>query len=357
MNLSLQAKSTVSLYETPLLHQSSFWSQVKENQGFKALAFDIKVRTSDVLQMSGSSFLLDDILVLLAPIGRDYSIGYVPYGPVLTPVESQMGPFLEELSEQLRPNLPKECALLRYDLPWQRPWEDTTLDTTLKELRLNWGTQGKGLRKACSNQLPPDTLFLDLRGSEEMLLARMHKKTRYNIRLAFRKGVVVREGTLEDLPLFYELYRETCQRNRVNLHDLSYFSSFFGLSDNKAGFSLFLAELDGIPLSAMFLTHSANRATYLYGASSSRLRNSMSTYALQWNAILQAKRWGCTQYDLFGVAPDDEPSHPMHGLNAFKNGFGGTPFHRMGCWDYSFDTEVSNELFAHEMVEKGYHRT
>lgn len=83
----------------------------------------------------------------------------------------------------------------------------------------------------------------------------------------------------------------------------------------------------------------------------------MSTYALQWNAIILAKKWGCTQYDLFGFAPTDEPSHPMHGLNAFKMGFGGKPIHRMGCWDYAFDEEISNELFAHEMVEKGYHLT
>lgn len=357
MDLQLQMKPTGALYDTPLLHQSSFWSQVKQNQGFTARAFDIKVRTSDVLQMSGSSFLLDDVLVLLAPIGRSYSMGYVPYGPVLNPIDSKMGPFLEELSEQLREKLPKECALLRFDLPWQRPWQADSLDTSLQELRLNWGTERKILRKSCSDQLPTDTLFLDLCSDEESILMRMHKKTRYNIRLAQRKGVVVREGTIEDLPVFYELYRDTCLRNGLNLHDISFFSSFFGPKDVHAGFCLLVAEWDGIPLSAMFLTRSSNRATYLYGASSSRMRNSMSTYALQWNAIILAKKWGCTQYDLFGFAPTDEPSHPMHGLNAFKMGFGGKPIHRMGCWDYAFDEEISNELFAHEMVEKGYHLT
>jgi lipid II:glycine glycyltransferase (peptidoglycan interpeptide bridge formation enzyme) len=357
MDLQVQAKPTGALYDTPLLHQSSFWSQVKQNQGFTTRAFDIKVRTSEVLQVSGSSFLIDDVLVLLAPIGRDHSIGYIPYGPVLNPIDFLKGPFLEDLSEQLREKLPKECALLRFDLPWQRPWQDDGLDTSLQELRLNWGTEKKVLRKSCYNQLPPDTLLLDLRDDLSLILSRMHKKTRYNIRLAQRKGVVVREGTFEDLPLFYELYRDTCVRNAINLHDISYFTSFFGPKDEHAGFSLFLAELDGLPLSAMFLARSSNRATYLYGASSSVMRNSMSTYALQWNAIVQAKKWGCTQYDLFGVAPCDGPSHPMYGLNAFKMGFGGTQFHRMGCWDYAFDESVSNELFAHEMVEKGYHLT
>lgn len=357
MNLQVQAKPTSCLYDTPLLHQSSFWSQVKENQGFRPMAFDIKVRASDVLQQNPASFLLDDMLVLLAPIGRDRTIGYVPYGPLLNPVDSQMGPFLEDLAEQLHSQLPAECALLRFDLPWSRPWEDGDLDPTLQELRLNWGTKNRMLRKSGSDQLPPDTLFLDLRGSEQEILSRMHRKTRYNIRLALRKGVAVREGTFADLPVFYGLYRETCQRNGVNLHDISYFSSFFGPRDENAGFSLFIAELDGVPLSAMFLTRSANRATYLYGASSSSMRNSMSTYALQWNAIIQAKRWGCTLYDLFGVAPSDDRSHPMHGLNVFKRGFGGVPVHRMGCWDYPYDREVADEFYASELVVKGYHRT
>ncbi|WP_320130191.1 peptidoglycan bridge formation glycyltransferase FemA/FemB family protein [uncultured Sphaerochaeta sp.] len=357
MNLTLQEKPPSFLYETPLLHQSSFWSQVKRNQGFKPLAYDIKARSSDILGLPGSSFILDDILILLSPISCEHSIAYVPYGPVLSPLESQMGSFLEELSEQLRDRLPRNCVLLRYDLPWKRPWEEENLQRMLQELRLNWGTEKKLLRKSCTDQLPPDTIFIDIEGSESDILSRMHPKTRYNIRLALKKGVVVRKGTFEDLPLFYELYKETCVRNSLNLHDSSYFSSFFGVRGNEAGFSLFLAELDGVPLSAMFLTHSANRATYLFGASSSRNRNSMSTYALQWNAILQARIWGCTQYDMFGIAPSEQQSHPMHGLNTFKKGFGGTIFHRMGCWDYSFDEELTNELFAYEMVEPGYHRT
>jgi lipid II:glycine glycyltransferase (peptidoglycan interpeptide bridge formation enzyme) len=356
LDIHIEEKPTSCLYDTPLLHQSSFWSQVKRKQGLQPLAFDIKVRASDVLAKSPASFLLDDILVLLSPIGRGRTLGYVPYGPLLSPVDSQMGPFLENLAEQLHERLPDDCALLRFDLPWQRPWEDGDLDQSLQELRLNWGTERRRLHKSGSDQLPPDTLVLDIGGNEEEILARMHKKTRYNIRLALRKGVTVRQGTAADLPIFYALYRETCRRNGVNLHDISYFSTFFGPEDKHAGFSLFFTELDGVPLSAMFLTKSANRATYLYGASSSTMRNSMSTYALQWNAILQARRWGCTQYDLFGIAPSDDRSHPMHGLNKFKRGFGGTEIHRMGCWDYPFDKDVAEEFFANDLVVKGYHR-
>lgn len=117
-----------------------------------------------------------------------------------------------------------------------------------------------------------------------------------------------------------------------------------------------MAFFEGKPLSAMFLSRSKNRATYLYGASSSELRNTMSTYALQWGAITLAKSWNCNEYDLFGVSPSQEKDHPMSGLYSFKKGFGGSLLHRMGCWDFAYNEEDARNLFAYEMVGEGYHQ-
>ncbi|MDD3903806.1 MAG: peptidoglycan bridge formation glycyltransferase FemA/FemB family protein [Sphaerochaeta sp.] len=356
MNLMLQEKAPSYLYETPLLHQSSYWSQVKQNQGYQAKAFDIKIRSCDISLEKGSSYLLDDVLVLLSPVSRNHTIGYIPYGPVLKPLEDKMGSFLEDLSVQLREKLPKSCFLLRYDLPWKRGWDDEELSVDQQELRLNWGTASHQLRKSCSDQLPSDTMFVDLQGSEEDLLSRMHPKTRYNIRLAQRKGVEVRQVGHDHLHYFYELYQETCQRNNIQLHDISFFESLYGIEDEFAGCTLLMAFFEGRPLSAMFLSHSDFRATYLYGASSSSNRNSMSTYALQWEAMRLGKSWNCTEYDMFGVAPQVSKAHPMVGLSTFKKGFGGELFHRMGCWDYCYDESLKDLFFAHEMVDKGYHR-
>ncbi len=355
MNLMLQEKEPSYLYETPLVHQSSFWSQVKQNQGYQTKAFDIKVRSSDISTLGGSSYLLDDVLVLLSPINKSQTIGYVPYGPVLKPLEDKMGPFLEDLSLQLQEKLPDNCILLRYDLPWQRIWEEEDMSLQAQQLRLNWGTSTHQIRKACSDQLPSDTMFVNLTGSEEELLSRMHHKTRYNIGLAMRKGVEVREVRHEHLSTFYALYTDTCQRNNIQLHDLKYFESLFLSELDKPYFSLLIAYLDGRPLSAMFLTRSGNRATYLYGASSSFRRNSMSTYALQWSAMQLARSWGCTSYDLFGVSPNEDKDHPLGRLTTFKKGFGGEFFHRMGCWDFLYDQDTGEELYAHEMTAKGYH--
>ena len=75
-------------------------------------------------------------------------------------------------------------------------------------------------------------------------------------------------------------------------------------------------------------------AVYLYGASSDLKRNLMASYVLQLKAIEDAKAYGCINYDLFGIPPNDDPSHPMAGLYRFKTGFGGTIIHRAGSWDY-----------------------
>ncbi len=95
MNLTVQEKDPAGLYDTPpLLHQSYFWSQVKESQGYHTKAFDIKTPLSELYGKPGSSYVLDDILVQLIPVNRHQSIGYVPpYGPVLNPDEEKMGPF------------------------------------------------------------------------------------------------------------------------------------------------------------------------------------------------------------------------------------------------------------------------
>ncbi|MGE4467009.1 lipid II:glycine glycyltransferase FemX [Sphaerochaeta sp.] len=354
MNLTVQEKDPAGLYDTPLLHQSYFWSQVKESQGYHTKAFDIKTPLSELNGKPGSSYVLDDILVQMIPVNRYQSIGYVPYGPVLNPDEERMGPFLEELSMSVKEKLPSQCLLLRYDLPWQSIWDDDVSLTT-QNLRLNWGTNNKKLRKAVSNQLPSNTMFVNLLGSEEQILSRMHHKTRYNIRLAQRKGVEVRQVGRDHLDTFHSLYKETCERNRITSHDRSYFDALYSAEDEGAEIVLLMAFFDGQPLSAMFLSRSAHRATYLYGASSSQMRNSMSTYALQWHAIQLAKRWGCTEYDLFGVSPTVGMHHPMSGLYTFKKGFGGTIFQRMGCWDFAYDEEQASQLFAYEMVGEGYH--
>jgi lipid II:glycine glycyltransferase (peptidoglycan interpeptide bridge formation enzyme) len=134
----------------------------------------------------------------------------------------------------------------------------------------------------------------------------MKPKTRYNIKLAQRKGVTVRSMGMEGMDIWYELYKETAIRNHLLLNDIKYFRAVLDArADNTsspADVSLLIAEYDEKPLAAMFLVITGNRGSYLYGASSSSHRNLMATYALQWEAIMRSQQAGCTQYDMFGIS-------------------------------------------------------
>jgi lipid II:glycine glycyltransferase (peptidoglycan interpeptide bridge formation enzyme) len=187
----------------------------------------------------------------------------------------------------------------------------------------------------------------------------MKPKTRYNMRLSRRRGVKVRSADTGELDTWYRLYRETCRRNGIHLHSSDYFRAVAEADKARTSTTgevdLLIAEAEGVPLAAMFLAYSSSRATYLFGASADRKGNHMPAYALQWEAIRRARLKGCTEYDMFGVSPTANPSHPLYGLYRFKTGFGGTLFHRMGCWDYPLDREIYNNYAAAEMNGGGYH--
>lgn len=378
MFIEVAPKTTKFIHSTPLLQQTAFWARVKQNHGLSTRAFDIKVKSSEVKEHpdpSGSQCCeqkeTDDLLVIIRPVSADLQLAYVPYGPTMKPDEDKRGPYLEELSESLRPYLPGNCILIRYDLAWRSPWIDDhnryddrgnwlgNPNPRTREFRMNFDTQEWNLRKAPSDVLPSHTVFLDLKGNEESMLKQMKAKTRYNIRLAYRRGVQVHEVTGESLPVWYDLYRQTTQRNGIISDNLDYFRAVLKTKAEEtlspAKVHLLLAEAEGDALAGMFLATAGGRATYLYGASSNTKRNKMATYALQWEAIKRARQDGCTEYDMFGVAQTPDPSHPMYGLYRFKTGFGGALFHRQGCWDYPLNEEAYEIYRAMEQQGQGYH--
>ena len=222
---------------------------------------------------------------------------------------------------------------------------------------MNFDTRRNNLLKAPTNNLPTNTVFLNLEDEKDQLLRRMKSKTRYNIRLSRRRGVRVANVDASRLDAWYRLYRETARRNHIVLHERRYFETLLAVQearpDDRTSVHLLMAEADGTPLAGMFLAVSEDQAAYLYGASSSRQRNKMATYALQWRAICRAKDHGCRYYDMFGVSPSPSPSHPMYGLYRFKTGFGGFLYHRQGCWDYPLQEDLYRLYQAHALNEEG----
>ena len=372
MEIQIEPKQIIDAYSTPIVQQTSFWSKVKERLGLFSSAYEFKVRNRDIYEgVGGFSCTNADFILFFQYLNQEDYLAYVPYGPEVEPSENNQGAFLEELSEILKSYLPKNCIALRYDLNWESHWckeEDFDEDGTwiglpkseFQEIKLNYGTCNRNLRKANTNILPANAIVLDLTQKESDLLQRMKPKTRYNIKLALRKGVEVRSMGIEGLKIWYDLYHETALRNGLFINDYLYFETMFASKmegeDNEVKVQLLVAYYDGIPLSAMFLVLSSYRATYLYGASSSQMRNVMSTYALQWKAIQIAKANNCFEYDMFGIAPSPNPSHPMYGLYKFKQGFGGEIYHQLGCWDYPIEEDKYNYFSACEMNMQGYYK-
>src|SRR5215211_396290 len=186
------------------------------------------------------------------------------------------------------------------------------------------------LRISPHNIQPPRTIIIDISGSEEEILARMKQKTRYNIRLAEKKGVTVR--VWDDIAIFHQMMLLTGGRDGFGVHSLEYYQRAYKLMHPKKMGEILLAEYEGKPLAALFVARNGRRAYYLYGASTDEERNRMPTYLLQWEAMKWAKARGGEEYDLWGVPDEEEATleanfekrhDGLWGVYRFKRGFGG----------------------------------
>jgi lipid II:glycine glycyltransferase (peptidoglycan interpeptide bridge formation enzyme) len=200
---------------------------------------------------------------------------------------------------------------------------------------------------------PQRTIVIDLRPSEEDILAAMKQKTRYNIRLAEKKGVTVRQGTADDLAAFNRLMSATGQRDRFGIHQPEYYRAAFELfAPDRA--ALWLAEYEGRPLAGVMVFAVGETAAYLYGASSDEERQRMPAYAAQWAGIRWAKERGCANYDLWGIpdATEDEleagftdRQDGLWPVYRFKRGFGGEIKRTVGAADRVYNN-LLHRLYA-----------
>jgi lipid II:glycine glycyltransferase (peptidoglycan interpeptide bridge formation enzyme) len=194
----------------------------------------------------------------------------------------------------------------------------------------SYDTSQIALRTSLHNIQPPRTMIVDLRGTEDELLACMKQKTRYNIRLAQKKGVTVRPW--DDLPAFHKMMLVTGGRDGFGVHSLEYYQRAYELFNPTGMAELLVAEYEGVPLAALMVFARGGRAWYVYGASNDEERNRMPTYLLQWEAMRWARSKGAQEYDLWGVPDEDEENLEAHftersdglwGVYRFKRGFGG----------------------------------
>ena len=355
MTFDVRAIELEGLEGNRALLQSGFWGVFRQRFGWRARAFCCGCRGRELR-----------LLVLIRRLPMGMVLAYVPHGPELSEAVVEPERFLIDLAEALRPHLGR-CLLLRYDLPWAAEG----LGNQPEPLE-----SSRSLRKAAMDVQPPSTVILDLTAGEEQLLAAMKSKTRYNIRLAAKKGVeisIVRsrpggsDGPMAEpehleaaLSEWYSLYEETARRDRITLHSEDYYKTLFSLAGSYGTGApelyLLSARHEGQLLAGIIVALKGEGAWYLYGASSDRKRNLMPSYGLQWRAIQLARERGCLFYDLFGIPPSDDPKLPMHGLFRFKTGFGGRVVNRLGCYDVSLRPLLYRLYRGAERMRSAYYR-
>lgn len=180
-----------------------------------------------------------------------------------------------------------------------------------------------------------NTVWVDLNPNEDELLNRMKQKTRYNVRLATKKGISIRIATEGDFSLLYRMYVTTAQRDGFVIREEAYYHAVWKSFIDAEKASALVAEINDIAIAGLILFHFAKRGWYFYGMSSDEHRDKMPNHLLQWEAMRRAKSLGCQVYDLWGAPDRMEATDPLWGVYRFKRGLGGRLIRTTGAWDFA----------------------
>ena len=288
--------------------QSCAWGTLKATFGWQVVRW---VAYEDGTVVGGAQILLRTL-----PVGY---VGYMSKGPVIAPgrddVMTQLFAHIERFARK------KWVFVLSIQPPEDAPLYMRPL-------------QHAGFRPSSFYVIPPDTVTVDLRPDVADILAAFKQKTRYNIRLAGRKGVVIQQGNFDDLATFYALTQTTARRNTAYSHyDLAYYQQAWRLFAPHGMLKLFIAYADDQPLASLIAFAFGDWGVYKWGASSNIHREKMPNHLLQWTAIQWCKAQGCRHYDMGGITPvvaealkqgvkARDIDHPSAGVARFKLTFG-----------------------------------
>jgi peptidoglycan pentaglycine glycine transferase (the first glycine) len=339
----------------PHLLQTWEWSQVKAKYGWEPMPFIWQDNPSEGSKPSEGYKPLAAAMVLkrripIRGMGACLNILYIPKGPLMDWSDE---PLRKRVLDDLQAFAKRQGAIflkIDPDVVLGRGISErspTSPDVGIDERQNNNGQAVMSELKRrgwmfSSDQIQfRNTVMLDLSPSEEDMLARMKQKTRYNIRLAGKKGVTVRVGTIDDLPMLYKMYAETSLRDGFVIRDEGYYQTvweaFMSQSTvhGQPSAEPLIAEVDGEPVAAIFIFYFAGRAYYIYGMSCEAHREKMPNYLLQWEAMRRAKAARCTVYDLWGAPDEFDESDSMWGVFRFKEGLGGQVVRTLGAWDFT----------------------
>lgn len=253
------------------------------------------------------------VLRFALPLGRNYL--YCPRGPI-----AKDGRAVDDFLEQTKQIARQEGSIF---LKWE-PEHAGGL------------TSYMGIKTERRIQ-PKETIVLDLGQTEREILAQMHYKTRYNIRLSPKKGVEALTGAQakamfgqEPAELFWDLLKKTAARDDFSTHPKIYFQKMFEVLVRDRTLEVFFAQYQHRLVAAAVFCFFGAYAYYLHGASDYQYRALMAPYFLQWQGIDEAKKRNCRFYDFWGI---DEK---WPGVTRFKTGFGGQKITYPGAFDLIF---------------------
>jgi lipid II:glycine glycyltransferase (peptidoglycan interpeptide bridge formation enzyme) len=276
--------------------QSESWLKLQESTGKKTTRF------------AGDGFSAHGILCDLPVVGKYL---YVPRGPLCSAEILRDEAQLKEKMQALIAIASQEKA------GWIR------IEPATEELLAGIKkVTDRKLVKAPHDTQPREVLVADLSQSEEALLAAMKSKTRYNIRLAEKRGVkVFATREIQHQQAFLDLMQMTADRKEIVPHPRAYYEKFLTVLPHEMCY-LFVAEYEGRVLGANLLMIFGGVATYLHGGSSDKHRDVMAPYLLQWEQMKFAKAAGATRYDFGGVRTTaNEEQNAWAGITRFKTGF------------------------------------
>lgn len=281
--------------------QSLEWAKVK-----------ISWKHEVILAEDNSGKIIGSLMVWIRKIPIFGNIMYSARGPVCDIHNMEV---LKQLSEGIQQLAKKYNAIVMRMEP-----DIVSSDETFRNIMIDLGYQIKDDAKNFREEIQPRYVFrLNTKNkTEEELFKNLHSKTRYNVRLATKKGVVIKEGTRDDLKVFHKIMVTTGIRDGFITRPLSYFERMYDCLGEKH-MKLLMAYYNAEPISGVIVIMYGNKTWYLYGASSNEHRNLMPNYLLQWEMVKIALANKSDIYDLRGVPGIADNSN---GLYRFKKGFG-----------------------------------
>ncbi len=306
--------------------QSTAWADFKELEGYQTFRYGLFTRQK----------LVGGCIIYFYPHVSEAKLLLSPGGPILP--EKLLNQGLKLLVDHIE------------------RWLAPQLGAIALRIEPLWTHKPQGFSefvRSPADSITSETLLINLQPTLTEIMAAMKPKGRYNIRLSIRHGVETKfTSDPQVIPLFYEIFHETAQRQQFFSEPYSFFINLcqilFAANSAEIGFAIWQGQV----LAAMLVVYWGERATYLYGGRRSTHPEVMPAYGLHWAAMQQAKMRGCKFYDFYGFTRN--PNHAYAKFSNFKRQFGGIPTTTIGAQDYIFYERLADTLIEVLRSQTGY---